>query len=231
MGVILGVKVFIIKKSRLAYKIILIIAIMITILSGSRNAFLGLIGSLVIVYIINAKREGRIIGRLMKMMIIGSVLMIIGLIILPSFGIDLARFNYVELAESGGTNRMTLWKKVIELIIQKYMLFGYGPGHYCSSLIVSPLVNRNYAHTHNLFIEAWGELGLFGLIPFVILILITFKKCFKKYKLGLSGLMLLGIFLEMIINCIGEAHFCDIVLWIIIGSIWAYSRKGNYRIE
>ena len=132
-------------------------------------------------------------------------------------GIDLNRYNYIELVQSGGTNRMTIWTKLVPVIIENYFFFGYGPGHYCSSIVVSRLVNRDYIHTHNLFIEAWGELGIVGLIAFLWIIIYSFKRIYKKIKIDNSNLIIFAIFIQLLINCIGEAHFCDIILWIIIG--------------
>ena len=205
------------KKNNLIYKIAIMLSIVITILSGSRNALLGLIGASIIVFIYNNKINGNILNGTIKLILVGFTLLCIGIFIIPILGIDLNRFNYIELFKSGGTNRMTIWTKLIPIIIEKYLFFGYGPGHYCSSIVVSELVNRDYVHTHNLFIEAWGELGIMGLIPFLCIIIYSIKKLNKKIKIDNNNLIVFAIFIQLLINCIGEAHFCDIILWIIIG--------------
>lgn len=205
------------KSSRLMYKIAIVLSVILTILSGSRNALLGLAGSSIIVFMYNSKLKKKILNGTIKLILIACVLGCIAILIIPVLGIDLNRFNYVELVQSGGTNRMTIWTKLIPVIIENYLVFGYGPGHYCSSIIVSKLVNRDYVHTHNLFIEAWGELGTMGLIPFLWIIGYAFKRINKKIKIDDSNLIVFAIFIELLINCIGEAHFCDIILWIIIG--------------
>lgn len=225
MCVILGIKIFILKGSHIIYRIIWILGLIIVILSSSRNALLGVGAATIIVYFVNIKREGHALGNVFKFVVFSFVLLVGALIFLPISGLDLTRFDYVELVQSGGTNRVTLWNRVIPVIIEKYNIFGYGPGHYTSSQIVSPLVNRNYAHTHNLIIEAWGELGLFGLIPFVWLLVNSSSKLIKKSKNNKYNLILLGIFIELMINSIGESHFVDIVLWIIIGFAWSYDKR------
>lgn len=205
------------KPPNLLYKIAIILSVFITILSGSRNALLGLVGSFIVIYIYKSKLNGQIISKTFRLILGLCFLGCIILILTPILGLDLTRFNYIELIQSGGTNRTTIWMRIIPLIIEKYLFFGYGPGHYCSSVIVSKLVNREYVHTHNLIIEVWGELGLIGLIPFLWIIINAFKSLNRKIKVNDSNLIIMAIFIELIINCIGESHFCDIILWIIIG--------------
>lgn len=205
------------KSFSLIYKIAIVLSVIIILLSGSRNALLGLGGSYIIVYMYNGKLKGNTLNKTIKLLLIVYALGCLAIFTIPALGIDLNRYNYIELVQSGGTNRMTIWTKLVPVIIENYFFFGYGPGHYCSSIVVSRLVNRDYIHTHNLFIEAWGELGIVGLIAFLWIIIYSFKRIYKKIKIDNSNLIIFAIFIQLLINCIGEAHFCDIILWIIIG--------------
>ena len=154
----------------------LLLSFVTTFVTGSRNAFLGLTVAIVATYIYKQKITGKVFSGAFKFILVIAIILIIALNVVPLLGFDISRYNYVDVISSGGSNRTYLWTLIIPLIINKYMIYGYGPSHFCSQQVVTPLVGRNYVHTHNLFIEAWGELGLLGLIPFCVLVLFVIKK-------------------------------------------------------
>ena len=230
IGTIIGVKALLFDKAKNKFYILmLVISYLTTFVTGSRNAFLGITVALVITYLFSQRISGKVISGYIKFGLIICVVVIVMLNILPIFGFDISRYNYVDVISSGGSNRVYLWSLLIPLIIRNYNTFGYGPSHYCSQQIVSPLVGRNYVHTHNLVLEAWGELGLVGLIPFVILLFTVFIIISRKKNYNSAYFLLFALFIEMMINGVGESMFADIMMWLLFGLILSTTKKSDLQ--
>ena len=226
IGTIIGVKAILIEGGKNKfYLLMLLISYLTTFVTGSRNAFLGLTVALVITYLFLQKVKGKSLSGFLKFCLIAGLVIVVMLNILPLFGFDISRYNYVDVVSSGGSNRTYLWSLLIPLIISRYNIFGYGPSHYCSQQIVTPLVGRNYVHTHNLLFEAWGELGLVGLIPFLILLVMVFKTAYKKKNFDMKYYVLFALLIEMLVNGIGESMFADIMMWLLFGLILSTKRR------
>lgn len=221
MGAIIGAKVLYDKDAGVIYKIYLFLSILLTLFSGSRNAFLALIVSLFCTFVMVCRINNEGISKLVKA--VGILLLIVFILnlFLPEVNFDFSRFNYIDLISSGGTNRATLWKLLIPVIIANYFWVGYGPGSFCSSEIVSPLVGRHYTHTHNTFIEAWGELGILGLISFVIIVIGAVRKLLSRIKTKHEYIVLFALVVDVLVNSIGESMFTGLNFWIIIAMCYA----------
>ncbi|MDM0539755.1 O-antigen ligase family protein [Clostridium perfringens] len=229
LAVILSTKVLLSNGKNIYYRVVWIISFITTLMSGSRNALLGAVIVTVLIYIYKRKIQGKVISGVIKFIIITSIIIFIAIILMPKFGIDLSRYNYVKLISSGGTNRTELWKALVPVIIEKYNMFGYGPGHGCSKEIILPLINRAYAHTHNTFIECWGELGLVGLTPFLWLVIYTIKKSIKDSIKYPNRVLFCFLFIEVLIIGMSESLFEKIWLWMLIAFI--LSKNGRVFIN
>ncbi len=204
-------------KGNLVYKFIWILSLVLLMLSGSRNALMALIILAVIVFMIAKKHRGKTISGGFKLLLISSALVLFGGILLTRIGIDLSRYDYVDLISTGGSNRTVIWEVLSRVIFRDYKWFGYGPGHFCSEQMLASLINQDYKHTHNTVFEAWGELGFFGLIPFVLILIFAFRNGYNHIKKENTNLMIGFLFIGVLVLGLGESFFVNIELWILIG--------------
>ncbi|MDY4203436.1 MAG: O-antigen ligase family protein [Schaedlerella sp.] len=206
------------KKRRRLYIIFFCLDCVLILMSGSRTAFFAMFASIAIAMFIMSVRDDKLSRRARRLIILGITLMIVAAFALSDVGIDLSRYNYIELIKGGGTNRFSIFAAIIPfVIVMGYWKFGYGPGHECSRIIVSKLVGREYTHTHNLFIEAFAELGVGGLLFFIIILFGAFANALKMSKINVYRLIPLAMLIGLSINGLGESYFCDAYLWILIG--------------
>ena len=95
------------------------------------------------------------------------------------------RFKTIEDGNSKG--RLIIWRNTISIIKDKPWL-GYGVGnHKLAIQKVEAAQKHNYVvsdHAHNDYLEMWSELGVFGLISYLLLFLsalvLFLKTVFKK---------------------------------------------------
>ncbi len=217
LSIIIFVKIVFFKSRSLTYRLIWILSFILTIVSGSRNALMAMVLTSVIIYMISQKHQKKTISGGIKFLIAVCVIVSLGGLILPEIGIDLERYNYVELVNSGGSNRTAIWETLTPVIWRDYRWFGYGPSHYCSEQMINSLMDVEYSHTHNTIFEAWGELGIFGLIPFLLILLLSFRKSHFHIKNETCYLMIGFLFINFLLLSLGESFFAKIELWIVIG--------------
>ncbi len=197
------------------------------LLSGSRSALLGAMGAVLIIQIIFRQRHGGKIKFFLGVLIGGFLIIALAPYFLVLIGVDPTRFNYGEVISSGGTNRVTLWKALITEVSEKHMFLGIGPGHHCTSQLIYTLLHRQYTHSHNILLEAFCELGIFGLISYAYLLFTTIKRSIYQTKFNSNMFLILACFLGLMINGIGEAYFCNILPWLLIGIIFSLNRESR----
>ncbi|MDU4789070.1 MAG: O-antigen ligase family protein [Clostridium sp.] len=195
----------------------LILGLILILLSGSRTALMATVLSCAIIMIIKAKREKRLEGTIFKLAILGIFVIAALYVVATVMNLDISRYNYIKVIQSGGTNRATIYQKLIPFIFDnQYYIYGYGPGHDCTRQILLSLVNRNYAHSHNTFLEAFGELGGIGLVLTVICTITSFRRISNSCIDEKSNYIMFGILLCILISSVGESYFCYAVYWIIL---------------
>lgn len=228
---IFAVKVLISEQKSKQYRIIWGITILLTLLTGSRNALFAEIATIVFVYIFVQKRKGNIITKVAKVFASISAALLIGNLFLPDVGLLAERYYISTLIATGGTNRTTIWSKLIPLLIKDYTWFGYGPGYYCSAQVVTSLVNRAYTNTHNIILEAWGQVGLIGLICFLGIVVKSTRNAVEYSKRNINLLFIIALLVDCFVNGIGEAMFAGTNLWIIIGLCYSFRYKSKDSVE
>lgn len=227
LAVILFVRIMFFKDKSLIYRIMWIVSIILIFISGSRNALLATILTSIFVYMVAQKQKGKTISGVLKFALGISIIVFLGGLLLPEIGVDLSRYNYVELISSGGSNRTIIWETLSPIIWEKHKWFGYGPGHFCSENMILKFMNLDYKHTHNTLFEAWGELGFFGLIPFLLMLIGVYKKSNHHMKKNNAYLMFGFLFIEYFILGLGESFFANIAMWIVIGIILGSTKTHN----
>lgn len=230
LSIIILVKMAFYADKSWKYKLFWVISIALVFVSGSRNALLAMLLTSVLVYIISQKQQGKVIAGGMKFLFGACIVLLVGSLLLPEIGLDLSRYDYIELIKGGGSNRTIIWKTLSPVIWEEHRWFGYGPGHFCSEQMITSLMNLRYAHTHNTIFEAWGELGLFGVFWFLLILYTVFQKSLFHIKNKTRYLMIGFLFVEFVLLGLGESFFANIDLWMIIG-IMLGSRKNIDKLE
>jgi O-antigen ligase len=230
ISVILFVKIVFFGEGAALYKFFWALSLVLIIVSGSRNALLAMILTSVIVYMVAQTHQGKTLSGGLKFLVVACALVLAGGLVLPEIGIDLSRYDYVELIESGGSNRSIIWETLSPVIWRDYKWFGYGPGHFCSEEMIHALMDLDYTHTHNTIFEAWGELGFFGLIPFALILIYAFRRGLSHIKHESGYLMFGFVLVVLLLLGLGESLFANIELWIIIGLLFGI-RTPDEEIE
>lgn len=217
LGCILLMTAFFNKEHRMRNIVLCTIILILALLSGSRGAILAFILSCLIVVIVYSKRAGTLSGSLFKLSIAGIVLLCLVYFLVIFTGLDTSRFKISDIIASGGSRRTLIYSSLIPYIFENgFWKFGYGPGHECSRQIILSLIGWDYSHSHNLFLESFGELGIGGLIFTCICLfrsLIDIDKISKKYE---NSYVLVAMLICLVINGMAESYFIDAVFWILI---------------
>ena len=78
------------------------------------------------------------------------------------------------------------------------------------------MIGRAYTHTHNLYLEAFAELGICGFIVFITLLKNAIKNAYTNAKKSIVYFLPMGMLIGLMFNGMAEAYFCDIFLWILL---------------
>lgn len=200
------------------YAISLALILTVFYLTYSYAAWLAAIGSMAIVEIIKNKRKINL-----KKALIFAVLV---------FGIILSQWNTQKFTElksfserSSFQSRLMIWKSSVE-ILKNNFLFGIGPGNFQEKYLeyqdkFPPYLEWAVPHPHNIGLAFWLYSGLIGLVGFLALIILWFKKILSaenemKY-------MALGIICYVLLHgLIDTTYFKNdlaIVFWLNIAAV------------
>jgi len=126
----------------------------------------------------------------------------------------------IALEDSAGSNRMLVWKKVVELI-SEHWLFGIGPDN-LNLTIVKNETNFFVDKAHNIFLEMAVTMGIFAMLSYM-----AFLSFFLRMWKGEQEIM----FSTMILSYIIQGQFnIDVVMimpifWIVLGLSLANMEK------
>ena len=203
-------------RSKLQLGVCLLVVVM-ALLSGSRGALLAFLAAAVIVVIIDAKRKNKLTTRVFGVLIVVGVLLVGLSVLISIFDLDAERFTLDAILSLGESTRGVIYESVIPYVINNGLwIWGYGPGHDCSRQIVNQLTGWDFSHTHNTYIEAFGEMGIGGLILTVVYSLKALFNINRVSKVSAEGYILLAVLLCMIIHGMAESFFCRISFWMLL---------------
>ena len=205
-------------KSHKKKNLFLCVAIIIlAFLSGSRGAVLACVLTVMIIVIMYEKKNGRLIGTMFRFAVFGTIILLGIYFLFVFFGLDVGRFNVSEVIASGGSRRVLIYESLIPYIIKNgYWKLGYGPGHECSRLVIISLIGWDYAHSHNTFLEAFGELGIIGVITLVLIFKKALKNIYATCKIYKNAYLFMAMIICLIINGFAESYFFDAILWLLV---------------
>jgi O-antigen ligase len=209
---------------RLKFAVTSIVMLIAIGLTYSRGGFLGLAFG-IFVYFLYVNRKA-----ILAMIPFG----IAGLLVMPDSIIQRIK-TIGSLQDSSNFYRFNLWNKAID-IINDFWYSGIGLG-YIPFQKISPIYIRTMApyHTHNTYLQIAIELGVIGLIIFLLLIFRTIKmgtstilesndrfyKIFTAaYVASLSGILLHGIAEHIFFNPKIILSF-----WLIVGILYSYYQQ------
>lgn len=162
------------RKTKIFYYLIFALQLISIISCQSRNALIAIIIGSFILAIIYDKRY-----------IIIPIILPIILFLIPQ-----SRLRILEIFDiSQNTSRLKLWK-ITWLMIKDNPIFGIGYENY--EFLYKPYVAKNMDlrvwdgyqayHPHNIFLKIQSELGLFGIIAFILFITATVILFYKLIK-------------------------------------------------
>lgn len=218
LGCILLMTAFLNKAQMRKNLVLCAMVVVLALLSGSRGALMAFALASAIVVIIYAKKNGRLTGTMFKLAIIGTAAVGGMYLVLVFTGLDTSRFSVAEIIASGGSRRSLIYESLIPYVIKNgYWKIGYGPGHECSRQVIMSLIGWDYAHSHNTFLEAFGELGIMGLLILIWSIKKSLKNIYGVCKIYKEAYLFVAILICLLINGIAESYFFDAVLWLLLG--------------
>ena len=208
---------------------VLILGFFMIIGSGTRMGFYGVIFGTLFIYILFLKRNKKNkLKDYLKFFI--PLCIILGLLIFYfEYSSLVSRYSIASIIQSKGTGRFILWKDYIN-ILPKYFWSGTGIGGETEKIALKIMNFSILEHSaHNMFLQIFIELGLFGLVIYGMFFFKTFKKGFYAIKKNFPFIIpYFTLFLICIFMGTGEAMFTNRIFWISIALVWRYSSK-NFR--
>lgn len=217
LGCILLISAFLNKVQMRKKLVLCAIVVGLALLSGSRGALMAFALASAIVVIIYAKKNGQLTGTMFKLAITSTIAAGGMYLLLILTGLDTSRFSVAEIIASGGSRRSLIYESLVPYIIKNgYWKIGYGPGHECSRQVIMSLIGWDYAHSHNTFLEAFGELGIIGLLILIWSIKKSLKNIYGVCKIYQESYLLVAILICLLVNGLAESYFFDAVLWLLL---------------
>ena len=146
------------------------------IISYSRGSWM----SLIAVFLFFVFLHSRILKN-WKVLLLKVLVIIFLILVLPSSVKN--RINSIKNFSSTSGDRIPIWKSSVKMF-KDYPLLGVGPGTY--GIVVQqykmPEAKETWTrgwHAHNIFLHIASENGIIGLIIFIIIITVTFRKYFE----------------------------------------------------
>jgi O-antigen ligase len=130
--------------------------------------------------------------------------------------------NKINFKDYSGNIRLDIWEETQEMLDENFV-FGSGINGYQEKM--EKYHKNNYfdifLYPHNLFLNFWVEIGLFGLIIFIIIFFKFFKNCFRYKENNIDySILLIICFISIIIHGLVDVPYfkndLSMLFWIII---------------
>lgn len=147
--------------------------------NGSRGAVMAVMGSLAFMSVVSKKK---------KYTFFLFVSITVAMLTMPQCYIQRVRTIVHPFDEEAFLDRKELFRLAFDAFKTK-PIFGVGVGTY--EILVdssnNPLINKNYIHVHNTYLEVLCEMGAVGLLAFLWIFVLLFKHIFRLIRLRLQG--------------------------------------------
>ena len=210
------------KKQKIFFGLVVLILGLALYLTFSYGAWLGILGA-ILAGLFLTHRSGLTEKR--KIIIAGLLVLILFLTLGCWQGESEKLSNLLNFDRSSWQSRLMVWQAA-DKILDSHWLFGVGPGLFqkyyleYQSFFSVPYLEWAVPQPHNLFLAWWLQGGILGLIGFLLLLIVYFKKIIlvKQKPLfaqdGASrGRQLIGIFLAAVVVYILIHGLVDTTYW------------------
>lgn len=208
------------------YGLVLIAAIYILILSGSRGPILSFLIAFTAMLIYHFRLKGVVFASLILLVLVVIVIKT------PSVNKRFAHTlqNLEQTTSSVGT-RLVLWEASSKAIMAK-PLFGYGKGNF--KVVVNKYINvptASRAHAHNSYIQYTFLHGIFGLFAMLGFLGSLMLEIVRKMRTSDYAKVALFVFFVYLLEGLTENNFTDsevaMMAYFIIGVLTANGRQGR----
>lgn len=210
------------QNNTLDYMFIFVILVNL-LMCFSRGALLTL--ALLVVFIIILIFKNRMKELFTKKLVAGVlvlfsffIIIIVKLKLLTPF---IGHFENLFQADGSGTIRFNMWLHAVELFLNHWFI-GYGFGEFG---INYANLSRD-ANTHNLILNIMLDMGIFGLIGFLLLMIYVIMICYTKnlaiFSLGIFVIFSIGLTTGLELDFLSTTWSVNLV-FMIISCIIAYS--------
>jgi O-antigen ligase/ASC-1-like (ASCH) protein len=188
------------------------------VLSFTKGALVGVaIGALVTAFTIDGWRR--------RILFVGTFFVILMIFLVP--GLRHEVINQATLNSPSGLMRQAVWEETFYLLKDK-PIFGAGLAGYQIAVApyhvdwrpeITPYKIETYLYPHNIFLNAWVELGLLGLIAFVWLLIIFYKLAWQQRSMPLSAMAMIAMTGLVIHGLVDVPYFKNdlaILFWLIM---------------
>ena len=135
----------------------------------------------------------------------------------------LGRLNIDNRLENKSLTERTNYNQEAWQIIKKHRLFGVGIKNY--GLEVYNEINNNksvyaYQPVHNVFLLVWAEIGVFGLISFIVLLFYCFLILWRRRDFQSISLLMATVVIMLLDHWIWSLGFGILLFWLVTGIIY-----------
>lgn len=215
---------------KLACAFMIVLAVFLVFLSGSRSAFLAVTlgaAAVLLVYSFFTKaREYKTEWKIILSLISVGALMYI-LLWFCDFDI-MRRFTLQNVLASGGTGRMDIWKVILTKIVPDNFFFGVGFGEENVMEAVARYSTIRPNYSHNFVLGVLAQLGVVGsivfFVPYVRMMVTIIKERFcNRYMPVFAAMLSFALF-----NGIGEGIVDLQAMWIAVAvALFLVNAEGN----
>lgn len=142
----------------------------------------------------------------------------------------------VFLNSFSGNIRLNMWQETINMLSNNF-ISGAGLSNFQEKMI--PFHTKKYfdlyLYPHNIILNFWSEIGFFGLITFIIILIIFFRKVFKyknkDFALAVSaGLAMFSILIHGIVDVPFFKNDLSVLFWVIVSLIIILEKVDDNEI-
>lgn len=194
---------------RILLRIIILFGILAIIFAQSTGALVALAGIAILFGLAKKKMRPWTFGA----MIIFTVIFFITPVKQPFA-------NEVLFQGVSGQLRLNMWGETMEML-KTHPILGAGLANYQTAVAPWHILKwaEIYLYPHNIFITFWSETGLLGLIAFIWLIILFFKKTIANYT-RLSKTLIASLLIILIHGLVDAPYFKNdlaVIFWTILG--------------
>ena len=185
-------------------------------LTFSRGAYIALLITMILMFVISGKQKGRVKNFFFL------TLLFLGIIYIASiFNVNFIEYvvdRFSDISTDRGSGRLVLWDNAIQTFINNPIL-GIGLN---GTLEYNTIHYGTPVYIHNTMLEVLSESGIIGFIIFLILWVLIFHFCVKLFKINKDTKFLLAIFIAMFIQMLSLSILLNEAFYLMLLILYRY---------